>query len=125
MQDLIFSGTAQIDIHDGKLLHLVQADVYQSAYELQGFDDAVSIIDFRGVPNPQEQLSLAKLTIHMTETAVLQLTLHNSTSTQATHMLWMHSGSHTTTPPHEQLFMQIAPLQNGRYAYLALCQIPQ
>ena len=125
MQDIIFSGTTQVDIHGNNLLNLIHSQAEQTAYELLGFEDSISLVDCRpnraipGGPTP------AHLTIHMTETAVLQFTLHETPTKSPTHMLWLRTGNRSTMPPHGELFMQIAPLQNGRYAYLALCQIPR
>ncbi|MCP5096018.1 MAG: hypothetical protein GY943_10730 [Chloroflexi bacterium] len=125
MQDIIFTGTTQVDIRGNTLLNCIHTQGDRTAYELLGFEDGVSLIDCRPTNTIHTHPTPAHLTIHMTETAVLQFTLHETPATTATHMLWMSTGNRTTTPPHEQLFMQIAPLQNGRYAYLALCQMPK
>ena len=125
MQDIIFTGTAQVDINGTHLLQPIASQTDQTAYELVGFEDAVSLVDYRHEHAISSHPTPAHLVIHMTETAVLQFSLHDTQDTTATHMLWMSTGNNKTTPPHDQLFMQIAPLENGRYAYLALCQIPK
>lgn len=117
-QDTIFSGPIRIQITDYATLRPVQTSDAGSVYEPVGFDGAVTVSDRR-----QQPREVAWLTVTMTETAVLSLTLTDTDSHAPTHALWLATGPRETVTPHNPLFMQIAPLDDDQYAYLALTRL--
>ncbi|MCA9927773.1 MAG: hypothetical protein KC419_04825 [Anaerolineales bacterium] len=122
MNDIIFSGSTFIDIHGQQLLNLVDQQHDHTAYDLVGFDGAVQLVDYRRHTPRHIDNRPARLTIRMTETAVLQLILKETKTIRPRHRLWVTTGDKNTTPDSDHLFMQIAPLGQDQYAYLALCR---
>ena len=122
MDDIIFSGTTLVDIHEKHMLQLLSQQPDHAAYDLIGFDGAVQLVDYRHAHHDLQNHTTANLTIRMTETAVLQIVLQDTTRRQPRHRLWLATGDKETTPGTEHLFMQIAHLGQNEYAYLALCE---
>lgn len=122
MDDIIFSGTTQVDIHGQQMLQLLSQAPDHASYDLLGFDGAVQLFDYRHTHSKMMNQVAANLTIRMTETAVLQFVLQDPPNNSPRHRLWMATGDKETTPGAEHLFMQIAQLGQNQYAYLALCE---
>lgn len=120
MNDIIFKGSASINIEGFNPLMFIQQERDCAIYEPTGFDGAVAVIDFR--PNNAPVDAPADVTVSLTETAVLQFTLRPTKAKKPKHMLWLATGTQNTAPPEAPLFMQIAPLQDDQFSYLALCR---
>jgi len=136
MTETIFSGVAHIELQGDRALRLI--DVYQdhADFEVIGFDEPrITLRDHRRVSLDAlakvlkaENVHLLALKLNTPAQANVQLQnsgdiaieLHETQAQDPAHRLWVAIGIQDRIPVYDYVFRQIAPLGDGRFAFLGL-----
>ncbi len=131
----VFSGPAQVQIPNGKLLDLLDRQLYFAAYELKGFDEDVMLIDCRqdgqraadDYLQRRDRAALAQALSRPARVEIWRLgpdqvlvELEETVETAAGTTLWLGTAAGKARRSSDAIFYQERPITRRRKAILSL-----
>ena len=136
MSDVIFIGPAQIEIQGDRVLRLMAPTNGYAEYQTIGFDAPIVLVrDYRpvGLRALDEVLETgdvdrfapqfnapAHVTISTPDSSQILIELRQTDDRGLAHMLWIAIGIEEYVPVYDYVFEHIVPLDDERFALLAL-----
>jgi len=131
---------AEIAIQGDQVLSFINCTQERAIYEVIGFDEPrIVLIDYRphGINAIHELLETknlhnfapvfntpALITLQEGDDGAILIELNEANESQPDKMLWIAIGSRDSIPLYDYLFEQINPLEDDRFAFIALFEIP-
>jgi hypothetical protein len=135
MTKKIFSGAAWVEIQGDQVLHLNHLRRKRAEYQVLGFGEPISLVDFRpdGLSAIRQLLkskkvadfaarfsSPAQVKILESRTKGVVIELYRTKNDDPTHRLWIAIGIGNRIPVYDYIFDRLEPLDDERFAFLAL-----
>lgn len=134
MDKSIFSGPAQVAIQGDSVLSLISQGQDHAEYRVIGFDDPITIMDYRssGLAAIAEVIARGKsdsFALRFNTPAHVNIKsnskgatieLKDTDDTAPNHMLWIAIGIQDSIPVYDYLFDRLVPLDNDRFGFLGL-----
>ena len=140
MNQILFSQPSAVTIQGPRVLQYIDRRSDSAAYEVIGFEGAVALIDYRDVGlQAIDQLlhsgelnefapgfnSPAHVLMEEDSEGHLRIELHDTDVAEPTYMLWIVVGLGDQMPVYDYLIEHLVPLDDGRFALVALYKRPQ
>ena len=140
MGNQLFSGIAEVAIQGERVLRFVNSTQDRAVYEVIGFNDQnITIIDYRQAGLQAIQTlhqtgdlsafapifnSVGRVELWETDEGGMLIELSDSDEKLTEYVLWIAIGIEDSVPVYDYLVECIAPLEDDRYAFLALFHSP-